>query len=436
MDVVIRIREDRPQSQIVSPIGPLLLEIEPPSPTLEQLWEGQVDLSLQGPTGRSVEIGVSFGGSNAESSTFTRRLPPLSLPFQSDEWRSHFGDHLQNEIEAQDAYDLARACTLEFDAGELGQFEISFERAFTPLRWAVRRRRNGYLVRLIDDRGNPEPAAMSRWAFEIPCVEESLTFNSAAQAQESGGLFVAGTGESNSAIIVPPAPNRMRLQDLRLIPSIERYERSLDSVEMLVGVLGLWGSARLPGDLLSVMRQRTVLRELLSELFRLICGDRWARAESQSVEKGTLDALRPLTDLVSSRRVDIGLGRSLYGSVEEFATASCDGRVRLLSSLMVEYRLAGLSARPERASRPSTDARQSNGTDDSHWMAEFLLRMSTDPGNVAAWAAEGLRTGMAHLFDTPTAAKAARYLVLATDCYFQANSRLGGLGPYDGWRWE
>ena len=27
-------------------------------------------------------------------------------------------------MEAQDAYDIARACTLEFDAGELGEFEL------------------------------------------------------------------------------------------------------------------------------------------------------------------------------------------------------------------------------------------------------------------------------------------------------------------------
>ena len=435
LDVVIRIREGRTQSQIVSPIGPLSLQMEPPSPTLEQLWEGQVDLSLQGPTGRSVEISVSFGGSNSESSTFTRRLPPLSLPFQSDDWRSHFGDHFQQNMEAQYAYDLARACTLEFDAGELGEFEISFERAFTPLRWAVRRRRDGYLVRLIDDRGDPKPAAMSRWAFDTPCAGEPLNFDSVAQAQVSGGLFVAGTDESSSAIIVPPAPNRIRLEDLRLVPSIERYERSMDSVGKLVEVLGLWGRARLPGDLLSAMRQRSVLRELLSELFRLFCGDRWARVERQSVEKGTVDALRSLTDLVSPRREDIGLGRSLFSSVEEFAAGSCDERAHLLSSLMVQYRLARLSVRPERTSRASIDARNSTGADNPQWMAEFSLRLSTDPGNVATWAGESLRTGLAHLFEAPTAAKATRYLVLATDCYFQANSKLGGLGPYDGWRW-
>ena len=436
LDVVIRIRERRPQSQRVSPIGPLWVHMEPPSATLEQLWEGQVDLSLQGPTGRGVEISVSFGGSNVDSSTFTWHLPPLSLPFQSADWRSHFGKHLQTNTEAQNAYDLARSCTLEFDAGELGQFEISYERAFTPLRWAVRRRRNGYLVRLIDDRGDPEPAAMSRWDFETPCVEESINFDSDAQFQESGGMFVAGTDESRSAIIIPPVPNRMGLKDLRLVPSIERYERSMESIGKLVDVMCLWASARLPGDLLSAMRQRNVVRGLLDELSRLFCRDHWARAERQSVEKGTLDALRPLTDLVSPRREHIGLGRSLFSRVEEFARAGCDERAHILSSLMGEYGLFRPSVRRERASQTAIDDRNSTISDNPEWLAEFLLRLSTDPGHVGFWAGENLKVGLAHLLDTPTLAKSARYLVLATDCYFRAESKAGGLEPYDGWKWN
>ena len=436
LDVVIRIREERPHSQPVSPIGPLSLELEPTSPTLEQLWEGQIDLSLQGPTGRNVEISVSFGGSNGESSTFTRRLPPLSLPFQADEWRSHFAEQFQNKVDAQDSYDLARGCTLEFDAGELGEFKLRFEREFTPLRWAVRRLSNGYHVRLLDDSGHEEPTVLSRWAFTRPCVEEPLTLDSVSKPQESGGLLVARTDKFSSAIIVPQALNKIQLTDLLIVPIIEPYARSMDSVGKLVDAMCLWASARLPGDLLSAIRQRSVVRGMLDELFRLLCGDRWARAEKQSVEKGTLDALRPLTDLVSPRHEDIGLGRSLFSRVEEFARASCDERVHLLSLLMDEYRLFRPLVRGERASRTAIDAQNSTISDNPEWLAEFLLRLSTDPGHVATWAGENLRVGLAHLLDTPTIAKSARYLVLATDCYFQADSKLGELGPYDGWRWE
>ena len=49
LDVIVRIREERPRSQTVNPLGPLSLHMDPASPTLEQLWEGRIDLSLRRP---------------------------------------------------------------------------------------------------------------------------------------------------------------------------------------------------------------------------------------------------------------------------------------------------------------------------------------------------------------------------------------------------
>ena len=246
-------------------------------------------------------------------------------------------------------------------------------------------------------------------------------------------MLVAGTDRLISAIIVPPASNRITLEDLRLEPSIERHERSMDSVVGLVDNLELWGKARLPGDLLSAIRQRSVLRGLLDELFRVICGERWARVERQTVPKGTHDALRALSDAVSQRREEIGLGTSLIHNAEQFATSSCAERVGVLSSLISQYR----SLRPysNRMATPTAGG-PSNHPDDPEWLAEFALRLSTDPGNVKDWAGENLVPGLTRLYETPTVAKAVRYLVLVTDCYVQVDSKLGGQGPYDGWRWE
>ena len=181
------------------------------------------------------------------------------------------------------------------------------------------------------------------------------------------------------------------------------------------------------------MRQRSVLRGLLDELFRLLCGERWARVERQSVPKGTPDALRPLADAVSQRREEVGLGTSLWHNAGRFANASCVERVDLLSSIMGEYRLIGPS---HRQGGTPPDVRYRTDSDSPEWLAEFSLRLSTSPGNVADWAGDRLRPGLSRLFETPTIAKAVRYLVLVTDSYLQAESKPGGLGPYDGWRWE
>ena len=105
-----------------------------------------------------------------------RSLPSDSLrlvrPSPPDDWRGQFREHFQEKRSAQEAYDRARICTLAFSADELGAFTVRCERAFTPLRWAVRRHGHGHVLRLYDDRGRPELPLVSRAAFETPCVEE------------------------------------------------------------------------------------------------------------------------------------------------------------------------------------------------------------------------------------------------------------------------
>ena len=102
-------RKARAQSQVVNPTTPLSLQMDPSSPTLEQLWEGQVDLSLKGPAGLSVEICVSFYEVDGESPIFAQRLPLIPLPAQSVDWNTHFSEHVQKRKDAQDAYDTAHA---------------------------------------------------------------------------------------------------------------------------------------------------------------------------------------------------------------------------------------------------------------------------------------------------------------------------------------
>ncbi len=121
LDVVVRIREERPQSPTVNPLGPLSVHMDPVSPTLEQLWEGRADLSLRGPNGRDVECTVSLFERDGGAAILAQRLPPISAPFTSDDWRGQFREHFQERRSAQEAYDRARICTLAFSADELGR---------------------------------------------------------------------------------------------------------------------------------------------------------------------------------------------------------------------------------------------------------------------------------------------------------------------------
>ena len=94
LDVAVRIREARPWSPGVNSHGPLNLQVEPPAPTLEELWEGRVELSVRGPLKRQVQCTVSLRDAESGAATVTRRLPPVVLPVTPEIWRASFREAL------------------------------------------------------------------------------------------------------------------------------------------------------------------------------------------------------------------------------------------------------------------------------------------------------------------------------------------------------
>ena len=434
LDVVVRIREERPRSQIVNPLGPLSLHMDPAAPTLEQLWEGRLDLSLRGPNGRDVECTVSLFERDGEAAIIAQRLPLISAPFTSDDWRGHFRDQFQEKKRAQEAYDRARVCTLAFSANELGAFTVRFERDFTPLRWAIRRHGQGHVVRLYDDRGQSEPPLVSRAAFETPCVEETLASDSEYNVPASGGMYVARAEGLRTAVIVPPVLHGFGLEALRFVPNVERQDRSIESVLRAVGFASQWGQARLPGDLLSAIRQRNIMLALVTELFRLLCGENWARAEKEFSSRDNPIALGTLSSAVSRNSLEAGVGATLFRDAAVIAHGTNSDRIRRLASLAVEYRLRSFAPVANRPSGATTNFQALTDVDAPAWLTEFSLRLASDPASAETWAGRHLHIGLTRLLDTTTLARAARFLVIATDRYLQPGSLSGEL--YGGWRWS
>ncbi len=133
LNVVMRVREARLWSPGVTPHGPLTVEVEPASPSLEQLWEGRVDVRVLGPEGRPLQCRVAMFRRLNEAPVFEHRLDAVALPFTGEQWRHHL-DVVRKLQAAQRAYDGARVCVVEFSADELGSFTIRCEREFVPLR--------------------------------------------------------------------------------------------------------------------------------------------------------------------------------------------------------------------------------------------------------------------------------------------------------------
>jgi hypothetical protein len=433
LNVVMRIRDARPWSPGVSPHGPLTVQIDPVVPSLEQVWEGRVEVTLRGPVGRHVKCSASLYEKDQDRPTVAIELPPVALPVSSDQWRGHFDKHFRETRKAEAAYDTARICVMEFKAEELGEFTLRCEREFTPLRWAVRRRGQDRLLHLIDDSGDsisPEIASMS---FESPSVAEVVESASEYQVPSFGGLYVARLREFVTAVIV--APILRDFTDLRCVPRIDREDRSAESVLRTLALVRLWGSARLPGDPISRNRQYVVLQALTRHLFRILGGENWALAESavRPEESGFAD-ITILQRAISRGRDGAIMGANLAHDVSSLAKASCQERVNRFASFATRFCLLPSAAQSKSNGEGLIQNKQEQVHGDNvKWLAEFALRLASDPAGVEAWAALSLLAGLKGLFELPTLARAARFLVIATDRH--VHSQLMAYELYAGWRW-
>ena len=426
LDVVMRVREARPWSPGSTAHGPLDVELDPAAPSLEQLWEGKVAVLVRGPAGRQARCRVQMFAPAREAPLFERQLPPVTLPLSSEEWTRHFDVHLKRDKYAPLAYDDAYVCEVEFSADELGAFTLRCEREFTPLRWSLRRDSAGFLARLHDDAGSGD-LAIERFSFERPTVGEKVPASAEHRAPRGGGLYVATMGTFQAAIIVPPMVKG--LEDLRCEPKVEAGQRTTETIIKLMTFAQLWGRARLPGDLIAGARRDTVLRALIVYIHVLLGGSAWASAESElKDERGLVHLKRSISD----RKYELGLGSGLQLAYQALATEAPTKRAARLASLAESFQLVPPSTnRHEGLGRSSSPG---VGPEHSAWLAEFALRMASDPMTLGAWAGEHVDASIQKLLDVPTLARAARFLVLAVD---QRRKSLAAAGEvYAGWGWS
>jgi hypothetical protein len=280
---------------------------------------------------------------------------------------------------------------------------------------------------LLDDRGSIATPAVARFAFETPCVEEALELVPEYEAPAAGGLYVARTQECRVAVIV--APFVRGLNDLGCIPHVDTQERSVDAIIRALELARLWGDARLPGDVLSAMRRQAVLQSLTQHILRILGGDVWADAEI-GVRSGK--GIGDLRRAVSRGRED-GIGDALARDSARLASAERHECVEHFVTLWRRF-LSGSSMSRQAVLGGATDVRQrQRGAEDPLWLSELALRLASQPAGVVAWAGPGLRAGVARLQEVPMLARAARFLVIATDQHLGSRPSMGEL--YAGWKW-
>lgn len=414
LDVLMRIREARPWSPAAGAQGPLLARIDPPIPTLEQLWEGRAEIAIEGPPGRQVRCDATLFESTTRARSISKTLPPLVLPVDSPTWSRHFEQHFCNDKKAEAAYDTARSCELKFTAEELGAFTLRCEREFSPLRWNVRREGPGYAVRLLNDSGNATVPVISRISFETPLQEEVLEGDSPYSAPRSGGLFVARVASAVAAVVVSPIVED--LSEFGCTPRVSIADRAPDTLYRILAKSELWGHAKLSGSVFAATRQNQVLTAIDAQVAGRLCGTEWMRTE-QRYRTGAM-TFGYLQRAVWRANHEAEAGVRISRRYVELSTADLPARIREIAGIA---RVLGV------ANSTVAEAQL-------NWTAEFALRIVSDPASVTTWSKTAFRDGLSTLDAFPTLARAARCLVVAIDQQLRPHGAYKEL--YASWRWQ
>ncbi len=391
----------------IDPRGPLFARTDPPSPTLEDIWEGNADVSVFGPKGRTVKCLVSMFERSGKR-IMDKWLPTLELPVSTDRWRNHFEKFFRQNKKTQKTYDTARFCELEFSAEELGTLTLRCEEDLRPLRWRLVQRKQRYFLRLLDDSGDDGTSEVSRAEFETPLLESTLDSVDEHEVPGSGGMYIARTKTKRveAAVVVPPL-SQSGFQFLGRKPRIEEQMRSQEVLLEAVKAVKRWARARPAGNPLATVYRSYVVKALIHHVFHLLCGKNWADKEDAFVLNEDMESLKSLSEAVAKHQKT---GIILLGEIEKLSRRTCRERVRRLA------RLATVK--------------------DSERLAEFLLMLASDPGSIKLCEGEILNEVLKRIFDEATLPKAARFLVLATD--HQLRTQGVGTIPgelYAGWRW-
>jgi hypothetical protein len=436
LDIVIR--EPRPWTPGVNNQNALIVLVDPPKPTFEQLLEGGVRVESQGPRGRRVTTTITLAGEDSDIHLLTKKLPPLPLPINSDTWQKCFNQHLQDE-RAQNSIELASSCLLNLDGEELGTFSFTCEREIKPIRWIIQTAGRKYRLSLADDSGNSCSTEVVRYDFAKPDVS-TLLFNADIvrnyKAPASGGMYTARTSQGAYSIVIPHEIRSW--EDLRMVtPQVMDRPRSVESLMALLELLEMWSNAQ-TRNLFAKWAQRETLCALLTQTFALICGQRWEIAEKTFRRNAaTTTAVEELCRAIPTRRNEENLRavilRQHQGNKTKRLTPKdyASELASIMRGLVEPLNLSFLES-------PGGDMyvvtpRLRRGIP---WYSEFALRLASAPETVREWSAEWLKAGFNQLLKAPILARAARFMVLAVDYDLHTADPGSRTSLFAGWHWS
>jgi hypothetical protein len=380
--IELKVRDPAPWKPGTTSYSGLAVTIDPPDPSLESFWEGNVRVSVLGPDGHDVSCSIALTGRNG-APILSQDIGKFDLPITGSNWLKRFKQFANDDSRAWKYLEASKG-RFVIKAEELGEYTLQLERDAKPVRWICRITPQTANVRLVDDTGQESMAEATFFPFKSPGAVQQLDSAAAMSGMtvaEPGGLFLAHQGEFKDILIVSSSKNASGFADLIVTPDLQGMG---SDIPRLLTLIEVWSQARIAGPLAENRREH-ILHCLLERLYTTLYGSRWAHAEAtffRAPQSPNYDQLE----------------RAIEGR------ASFPAALRHNSTQMSQGTTVAAKWFAEAASRYEvcTDAK----------LCTFALRLASCPVGLNAAYGEEVTTLLGSISDLPVLMRGARYLSL------------------------
>ena len=283
--VTLEVREPEPWIPGTTSHPGLAISVDPPDPSLDMFWDGDVGVSILGPSGRHVTCAITLATPSGKE-LLSEQIGTFELPVTSEEWLGKLSQFVSAESRAWTYLEAASGRFL-IRADELGEYTLRLERDVKPVRWVCRGINHHTVARLIDDTGREDGATCRFFSLRRPAEPIALDIQAVLAGLEvssPGGLFEARQGELTDTMIVSMPKIEGGFQGLVMEPDLHDVDGDTVRVADILDLLRLWSEARLFGPLAN-MRRRRIVERLVNRLYSRLCGRRWSEAEATYLSK-------------------------------------------------------------------------------------------------------------------------------------------------------
>jgi len=391
---------------------PLQIRVLPPSASIEDVWDGQAALDVNGPIGSRCKAVVMLLATD-ETNLATTRFR-IQLPMPSSEWPAFHDRHMRRSAKLADAYDEAAQLVVEISDLELGSAEIRFEREEYPLRWAFKEIHGKPELRLFESGDTGVRTEVRYASFEHPTEFAEVTTIGPSFANNEGGLFIAKVGSISSGAILPREV--LGLKDLMPPPPrIAVPMRGAKEVAASIELAQAWARARSPGHLIVEMSRQSVLTAFSAAVASSIGGRKWISLEEARSRGSRLSLVQLEGGLAKP-----GSWRSFREGVRKLAESSRNEPPVWQFAALLSQVVGDFDANTSEDKR--TEATLNDAQRELRF-PELLLRLASQPWTLNLGEG-GLSEVMSKVIEYPMAFRAARMLHISAfqnDCAWQWN---------------